>query len=397
MNINNFKKENLCDILIVGGGPAGSTAGYILAKEGFNVMLLDKNYFPRTKLCGGLLPYKTIKLLTRIYKESEESLIKNKIFNFISKDYELYFKKKQILKDTTETPFYLVDRSIYDTFLLSKAKEAGVKIVQGEKVEKVNGILSEVTTSKGNKFRAKIIIGADGVYSVIRRHIFSSHLDLDKWKTDLAITLQIEIKRTKMFHDLKSISIYFSFINYGYCWIFPNQDKIIIGIGGLQTKNKKRIIHSFNNFLSFLKINLKDINIIKGYSIPFGNFLLKPAIGNIFLLGDAAGFVDPLIGEGIYYAQRSAELASLTIKKNFKNQLNIQNDYIKLINEDIIPELQYSLKLRNVLFQKIKFIPVMIIKSLLKSKGHALIELIQGRRSYASTVKKLSKKYKIKL
>ncbi|MCK4376833.1 MAG: geranylgeranyl reductase family protein [Actinomycetia bacterium] len=397
MNKNNFKKENLYDILIVGGGPAGSTAGYILAKDGFNVILLDKNYFPRPKLCGGLLPYKTIELLTRIYKESEESLIKNKTFNFISKTYKLYYKKKQILKNTTETPFYLVDRSIYDTFLLSKAKEAGVKIIQGEKVEKVNEILSEVTTLKGNKFRAKIIIGADGVYSVVRKHIFSSHGDLDKWKTNLAETLQIEIKRTKMFHDLKDISIYFNFINYGYCWIFPNKDKVIIGIGGLHTKNKKKIMHSFANFLSILKINLKDINNIKGYSIPFGNFLLKPAIGNIILLGDAAGFVNPLIGEGIFYAQRSAELASLAIKKNFKKHLDVQNDYIKLINKDIILELQYSTKLRNILFQKIKFVPVTIIKNLLNSKNHAFLELIQGRRSYASTAKKLSGKYKIKL
>ena len=397
MNKSNFKEKNLYDILIVGGGPAGSTAGYILAKDGFNVILLDKNYFPRPKLCGGLLPYKTIELLTRIYKESEESLIKNKTFNFISKTYKLYYKKKQILKNTTETPFYLVDRSIYDTFLLSKAKEAGVKIIQGEKVEKVNEILSEVTTLKGNKFRAKIIIGADGVYSVIRKHIFSSHIDLDKWKTNLAITLQIEIKRTKMFHDLKDLSIYFNFINYGYCWVFPNQDKVIIGIGGLQAKNKKKIIHCFTNFLSFLKINIKDINNIKGYSIPFGNFLLKPAIGNIILLGDAAGFVDPLIGEGIFYAQRSAELASLAIKKNFKKDLDVQNNYIEFINKDIILELQYSIKLRNFLFQKIKFFPAIIIKKLLKSKGYVFIELVQGVRSYASVDKKLSKKYKIKL
>ena len=80
------------DVIIVGGGPAGSTAGYLLCNFGFNVIIIDKSNFPRRKLCGGLISYKTLKLLDRIFGETESSLRTKHILNFQSDHYEVFYK-----------------------------------------------------------------------------------------------------------------------------------------------------------------------------------------------------------------------------------------------------------------------------------------------------------------
>ena len=71
------------DVIIAGGGPAGSTAGYILSKAGLNVLIIDKSNFPRKKLCGGLITYKTIRLLERVFGETASSLDEKGIIDFV--------------------------------------------------------------------------------------------------------------------------------------------------------------------------------------------------------------------------------------------------------------------------------------------------------------------------
>ena len=70
------------DVTIVGGGPGGSTAGYLLNRLGLNVQIIDKDVFPRQKLCGGILTLKTFKLLKRVFGETVESLLDKHIINF---------------------------------------------------------------------------------------------------------------------------------------------------------------------------------------------------------------------------------------------------------------------------------------------------------------------------
>jgi flavin-dependent dehydrogenase len=73
------KKRKRFDVVVIGAGPAGSTAAYLLASNGFDVLMVDKSSFPRTKLCGGLLTLKTVKLLESIFKLSAEWLKNQRI------------------------------------------------------------------------------------------------------------------------------------------------------------------------------------------------------------------------------------------------------------------------------------------------------------------------------
>ena len=129
-----MKSNTQYDVIIVGGGPAGSTAGYLLAGFGYSVLILDKKIFPRDKLCGGLTTYKTRKLLERVFDETETSLIKKNIFDFSALKYELRYKNRFMYNREVALPFYFVKRIVYDDFLLDKAKDAGVTAKEGEAV-----------------------------------------------------------------------------------------------------------------------------------------------------------------------------------------------------------------------------------------------------------------------
>ena len=353
------------DVIIVGGGPAGSTAGYLLCNFGFNVLIIDKSNFPRRKLCGGCISYKTLKLLDRLFDETESSLRKKHILNFQSDNYEVFYKNKRMLKNTRDIPFYFVDRQIYDSFLLEKAKEAGVEVIEGDGVKAFNLSKGEVITATGKRLKAKFIVGADGANSIMRKEVFlKDQIATHKWKRNLATALEVFIDRAEIEETIDHPIIVFGFVNWGYSWIFPSKDKLIVGLGGLNSVNKSNLLDLFHNFLSSSVLNQGRRTKIAAHPVPAGNFLLRPVFKNVILVGDAAGFVNPITGEGIFYAQRSAELASWAIYKSVHNNENLETSYLQLLRKYVYPELEYAKRLRwfvFVGFNKLRFYPFKII------------------------------------
>lgn len=141
------------------------------------------------------------------------------------------------------------------------------------------------------------------------------------------------IDKADLKRKIKNTSIFYGFLNWGYSWVFIKNDKLIVGLGGLNRANKGNLLKSFQNLIDFLGINQKKISNIKGHPIPFGNFILKPVYENTVLVGDAAGLADPLTGEGIYYAQKSAELASFAIYQSLYNKKDFKTTYISLLKK----------------------------------------------------------------
>ena len=85
----------------------------------------------------------------------------------------------------------------------------------------------------------------------------------------------------------------------------------------------------------------KDLN-LKGYPLPYGNYLTKPGHNNILLIGDACGLADPLLGEGIYYAHKSGQIAAMAVLKSYNNPDNALKIYKKLLHGSLIIELKYA-------------------------------------------------------
>ena len=135
-------------------------------------------------------------------------------------------------------------------------------------------------------------------------------------------------------------------------------------------------------FLKTIKISTDDIGSIKSHALPYGNYLAQPGSGNILLLGDACGLADPLLGEGIYYAHKSGQLAALAAIQSYRYSQNAVRIYRQYLYEHIIPELKFARIGRQIIFSLPGSWPGLILSSLLKINPRKCEETIQGQRSF---------------
>ncbi len=187
---------------------------------------------------------------------------------------------------------------------------------------------------------------------------------IDNYNYQLKFVVESEADLPEIEETIDHPIIFFGFVNWGYSWIFPSKDKLIVGLGGLNSANKSNLLDLFHNFLSSSVSNQGRRSKITAHPVPAGNFLLRPVFKNVILVGDAAGFVNPITGEGIFYAQRSAELASLAIYNSVHNNENLETSYLQLLRKYVYPELEYAKRVRwfvFVGFNKLRFYPFKII------------------------------------
>lgn len=389
MELNNrLIKENFdYDVIIIGGGPAGSTAGYLLSKYGYNVLIIDKEKFPRPKLCGGLVSLKTLDLLYNIFGVTPSSLYKKGILNYISNHHEIYYKfERYITRNKSTIPFFYTDRTIYDNFLFEKAKEAGANVLEGENIKNIDITSRQVSLSNGKIINSKFLIGADGANSVVRQEFIKKGLvDGKKIKHNMATGLEVYIDRNLIKDEYFDHPILlFGIVKWGYAWIFPNKDRIVVGFGALNRKNKGNFINAMNEILNAVKIDPKSIEKIHGHPVPYGNFVYEPVFDNrVMLIGDAGCYVDPMYGEGLYFSSKTAEFASLAIQKYF-NKVNLIGPYYKnRIYKEILPLLRNLMRLRwlcyNSLDVALKFLPIQLIIRVIEKQ---FLEIINGVRPF---------------
>lgn len=378
------------DVVIVGAGPAGSTAAYILSQKDYNVLLLDKEHFPRKKLCGGCLTAKTLWLLNRVFNEPEESLTKNNIINFKSFRFDVRYKTKVLVSPKSPLAFHFVHRQVYDTFLLQKAKEAGAEVSEGEKVTDIetaaNNTCNELTltTSRERLIKTKFIIAADGANSTVRMKLLrQKKINGSRWHRNLAYGLEIFLARKGDFKALEFPILSFGYLRYGYSWLFPNKDRLVVGMGGLKRMNKN-LTGKFKKFFSDYNLGGIDSYKIQGYPLPFGNSLSTPVYGNILLVGDAAGLVDPMLGEGIYQAQKSAELAAKAIIDTLENRTHWDpgTNYQYLLHKHLMTEFVYARRFRWFLYNPLSHILNFCHIKLLDRYFGKLSEVVHGSRTY---------------
>jgi geranylgeranyl reductase family protein len=384
--------QNKYDVIIAGAGPAGSTAGYLLSKAGLKVLIIDKSTFPRKKLCAGLITYKTVKLLERVFDETVDSLKEKGLINYESGCYEIFYRDKLISRRKTEVPFRFIERESYDYFLLKKALDAGAELVEGDGIglRSLDILKSSVTTTSGKKYSADIIIGADGVNSRIRRSFLVDLFGREDWSGNLASAHEIFLSRESVRHKFEHPALFFDYVNWGYAWIFPNRERLKIGMCALKKKNREDVLTAFRAFLADIDLHGTVDEKIHSYVLPYGSFLPEPVFRNVMLIGDAAGFADPLLGEGIFYAQRSAELVSHAILEGRGTahrapadiQHQITTRYLQALQKTIYPELEYAGKIRYIMFNCLNRFRYFPLKILMRLLGEKPVETVHGIRSY---------------
>jgi geranylgeranyl reductase family protein len=317
------------DVVIVGGGPAGSTAAKFLAERKRTVLLIDKAKFPREKPCGGGL---TAKVLTEFPYVKHNDLIESYTYGgyVYAKDMS---NRVEIKKDTPVMATVL--RKTFDAGLVKLAVDQGCTLLEGRKVVDITFSKDHVKTTvdTGECIESKVVIGADGIWSITRKKA-----GLDPIKNTFAVSLFNEYKM-----DEQLIDQYFSSKRYGhlhlkleglsgYGWVFSKKNHINIGVGEMKpyhATNHTQLTPIFQEYIQRLKeerIIPEELSAgnVKGGALPTRP-VPKTYGDKVLLCGDAAGLINPITGEGIHYAMYSGRIAAKIIdaalhEKNTSNR-----------------------------------------------------------------------------
>lgn len=370
------------DVVVVGSGPGGSTAAYLLADRGYDTLLVDEATFPRDKLCGGIITDKTVRLLKRVFGYDAGELRGEGVLNFGAHEYETYFNDDRIIRDDIDEPFYFAKRDEYDAFLHERAVAAGAETHLGDGVRAVDADAGTVRTADGETFAAAYVVGADGATSRVRQQLADEgKVDASGWSENLAIGAEAYVPREAVEYDVDYPVLHFGVLEWGYGWVFPNTDRLLVGVGGLNEKNERGFREILDGYFDVLGIEY-DPDVVKGHPIPFGNYLDYPAYGNVLLVGDAAGTVDAITGEGIFYAQRSGELAAHAIDQTDGGEASTADRYVSFLEAHVHPELHDSKRVRPFIWAGPKLPRRLAMKAWFSRFGDPTIELIHGIRIY---------------
>jgi geranylgeranyl reductase family protein len=286
------------DVLVVGAGPAGSTTAYRLARAGARVLLVDRARFPRDKPCGGGLTMRAVRLLPF----SVEPVVEDRSSDFtFGLDFKHHFQRQ------ARAPLVLMtQRSRLDQFLAEQAADAGADFRDGVKLTglDVNDGAVEATVG-GSRIHARALIAADGANGTTAR---AAGIDDDR---DYGVALEgnlpneaidAERYRSRLFLEL-------GVVPGGYGWVFPKGDHVNVGVGGW-AREAPTLRGHLSRFCREYELDEGRLESVRGFRLP----LIKPttelARGRVALVGDAAGLVDPLSGDGMYEAFVSARLAA---------------------------------------------------------------------------------------
>lgn len=288
------------DAVVIGGGPAGSSAAFVLAKAGLSVVILDAAVFPRDKVCGGLLSRRAEKTYSAIFQTPWDDVID------CTSHGALFFDRYRLIQSVDhDQPIHFTSRTAFDAHLLSLAAKAGAAIKERSRAVSVCRDTATVQLAGQPGIEADFIIACDGVRSRVAESIKLPPLS----RAGLAAGLELHIPRTAFHRQPDKPEIYFRIAEWGYAWLFPKRDCLTIGLAGLVTKNRDLKAR----FIDFVKqLNGGELPAVssKGHPIPFGNYRRRPGRANILLAGDAAGLVEPVTGEGIAFAMESGRLAA---------------------------------------------------------------------------------------
>jgi len=373
------------DVIIAGCGPAGATAGFVLAQKGMSVLMIDRAEFPRKKLCGGLLTWKSVQLLQTVFGLTPEDLIQAGVVNHVSDHYGIRTFDKSLAEGPLPFPFHFVDRTVFDQHLLNLAKEAGAEVMEGTRISECDPGAGTVALADGTIFQGQYVLGADGANSIVRQSFPS--INKTRFKELMAPALEISLPPEAFPKPVVDPELIVGFLGAGYGWVFPNKDRVIVGICGLR-RNKENFSDLFRAYLERLGVDPANVPEFHGHPLPYGNYLSNPCHGRTLLVGDAGGFVEPLFGEGIFFALCSGLYAGEALIEGMEKRTAAGPIYTRRLHQQIIPELKASDRLRWVLFRAMQYVGPSSLGLFVNSASTPLAEMVHGIRSYSWLRKK---------
>lgn len=371
------------DVAIIGSGPAGASAALTLAEKGISVVIIEKEELPRYKTCGGGFAYRGRRKLPF----DISTIVEREFYKL-----DVFFDKVGVhFSPEREEPIIsMVMRDKFDNLLVEKAKEAGALLLENNKlIDLVFGENITLITSK-QKVTAKFVIAADGALSPTAK--------ITGWKETRylipALEYEVEVSSQDFERLSKQVRLDFDAVPLGYGWSFPKKNHLSIGVASAR-RTKINLKKYYREYLETLGVKEVVNESFHGFQIPLttrtDGFVKK----NVFLVGDAAGFADPLSAEGISNAITSGILAAESIIEGELNGEKSEEFYIQKLEKALLPELKMGVYLSKLFYENERA-RNFLVKRYGTRVCEGMTDILMGNRVYPHDLKKKIKEKLLK-
>jgi geranylgeranyl reductase family protein len=365
------RTEEMLDVAVIGAGPAGSWTAYCLAKAGARVAIVDGSH-PREKPCGGGLTARAMAVVRPYFGEAyfDEVAIRTARFEAGGREASV---------GLTSEMLSVVSRRTFDGALLDAAVSAGAEHVPARVTDVApDGGGWTIAAGRGC-IRSSWLIGADGPNSLVRRRVARPFP-----RGELSIAAGYFVHG----HTSREIDLRFIDEPAGYLWSFPRRDHLAVGACAQadESSSSEMLAHSARWIDARFQ---PEPGALQRYSWPVPSLSVaaidaeQPAGARWMLVGDAAGLVDPITREGIYFALRSAACAAVALGGS-----NPQ-EYCTMIRDEIHAELSRAAALKRRFFGP-RFTRL-LIRALQRSPRVRLVmaDLVAGEQTYGGLRRRL--------
>ncbi len=357
---------NYSPVIILGAGPAGTTAALALSKRGEKALLIDQSTFPRDKICGDALSGKVVLTLKRIDPElvmelgGKATSLGSHGVVFIApngKALKVPFRRNT---DLENPPGYIVRRMDFDNWMFGKAASApGITAITGCRLEKFHreGKQWVLSDKEGNTvFRTDLVIVADGAHSRFAKEIGGIQMEEQHFCAGLrGYYKNVSGLDTQGYIELHFVKDFLP----GYFWIFPLTNGYAnVGVGmrsdvaGSRKINLKEAMVNLINTYEPLRKRFEGASLegpLRGYGLPLGSKKRRISGDGYMLLGDAGSLIDPFTGEGIGNAMicglKAAEVMEQCAGDYSAEKLKAYDDSVY---KRLWPELSLSKKMQEL-------------------------------------------------
>ncbi|GGG95731.1 hypothetical protein GCM10011416_11710 [Polaribacter pacificus] len=363
------------DVAVIGSGPAGASAALKLAENGISTVLIEKETLPRYKTCGGGFVFRGRKNMPF----DVSSVVEREFYKI-----DVYFDKAGIhLQPERDEPIVsMIMRDDFDNLIVQKAKEAGITLLEGHKLKDITfGETITLHTSQGD-IQSKFVIAADGALSPTAK--------LTGWEDTRylipALEYEVEVSPEDFERLSKEVRFDFDAVPLGYGWSFPKKNHLSIGVASAR-RTKIDLKKYYREYLITLGITEVVNEEFHGFQIPVSpredGFFRK----NVLLVGDAAGFADPVTAEGISNAILTGVMAAESIIDAKLDSQKTEEIYNAKLNEVLIPELKTGVYLSKLFYENAR-VRHFLMKKYGVRFGEAMTDVFMGLRSYPADIKK---------
>jgi geranylgeranyl reductase family protein len=365
------------DIAVVGGGPAGAWTAYLLATRGARVAIVDGSH-PREKPCGGGLSARALELLRPLgpSRPIPGVVIGHGSFSDGRADVDI-----ELPAADAGTPALLVaSRRDLDLTLLEAARAAGARLVSERALRIERSGAGWTIVTNASAVECGRVVGADGANSLVRRTLARPFP-----RRALSIASGYYVRGLSASH----IDVVFTQSPAGYLWSFPRPDHLAVGVGA--QADEATSAQLFEMAAAWIEQRLKaPPSSLTRYSWPIPSLSEAdlrretPAGDRWLLAGDAAGLVDPITREGIYYALASAQLAAESLLADHSSRR-----YLEGLRDGIHEELRKAARMKDRFFKSA--FTGLLIRALQRSPAirHLMAGLVSGTLTYSGLRRRL--------